>query len=474
MVCFAGARNDAGGHRPETPRKRATPQEEEKKPAMTDARNGEFVESGQSDSTSPAPSTKTFRFSRPPSHLHNYRIPPHRGRLATVARKPYGVFPIVGSSGLLSIDLGLRGAVVGLSLLIAGVALRDRRDSTVACLGAAVLVGAAASAIGSAPTFPRPFAWWGLLALALSGGNSVVFWLWARAAFDDDFVVRPWHGGLWAVIAGLQFYVAGWSLWPTVDLAIDRTLSLTTLGLAVLAAAQTLATWRTDLVAGRRRQRLVVLIGASTYIVIVAAVNFSGTPSMSFSSMASVANAFGLFGLVGLSAWNVLRAADTQGSILLPATYDAPGSARATARDGAGKPPEIEQALLRRLEQLMAVERAYRREGLTIGSLSAGLGVPEYRLRQLINEGLGHRNFNAFLNRYRIEDAKAALADPEQREVPVLTIAMDAGFQSVGPFNRAFRAATDLTPTEFRRLAMAKHASMLPMESVSSGIGKPD
>ena len=77
-------------------------------------------------------------------------------------------------------------------------------------------------------------------------------------------------------------------------------------------------------------------------------------------------------------------------------------------------PPEIEPALLRRLEHLMVVERAYRREGLTIGSLSAELGVPEYRLRQLINEGLGHRNFNAFLNRYRIEEAKAALADPEQ------------------------------------------------------------
>jgi AraC-like DNA-binding protein len=130
--------------------------------------------------------------------------------------------------------------------------------------------------------------------------------------------------------------------------------------------------------------------------------------------------------------------------------------------------------LLRRLAQLMVVERAYRREGLTIGVLSAELGVPEYRLRQLINEGLGHRNFNAFLNRYRIEEVKAALADPEQREVPVLTIAMDAGFQSLGPFNRAFRAATDLTPTEFRRLAMAKNASMLPQDSASSGIGKPD
>jgi AraC-like DNA-binding protein len=289
-----------------------------------------------------------------------------------------------------------------------------------------------------------------------------------------SFVVRPRHGGLWAVITGLQFYVAGWSVWPTFDRPIDRALSLTTLGLALLAAAQTLATWRTDLVAGRRRLRLVVLIGASAYTAIVAAANFSGTPSMSFSSIASVASAFGLFGLVGLSAWNLLRSADTQGSGLLPATGDASGSARAMARDGAGKPAEIEPALLRRLEQLMVVERAYRREGLTIGSLSAGLGVPEYRLRQLINEGLGHRNFNAFLNRYRIEEAKAALADPEQREVPVLTIAMDAGFQSVGPFNRAFRAATDLTPIEFRRLALAKTASVVPEESVDSGIGKPD
>jgi AraC-like DNA-binding protein len=375
----------------------------------------------------------------------------------------------------MSLDLGFRGAIVGLSLLLAGVALRDRRDSTVARLGAALAIGAAASAIGSAPTFPRPFEWWALLVLALAGGSSVVFWLWARAAFDDDFVVKRWHGGLWAVITGLQFYVAGWSLWPTVDLAIDRALSLITLGLALLAAAQTLATWRTDLVAGRRRLRLVVLIGASAYVVIVAAANFSGTPSMSFSAMASVANAFALFGLVGFSAWNLLRAADTQqGPILLPATGDASGAARAMARDGAGKPPEIEQALLRRLEHLMSVERAYRREGLTIGSLSAELGVPEYRLRQLINEGLGHRNFNAFLNRYRIEEAKAALADPEQAEVPVLTIAMDAGFQSVGPFNRAFRAATDLTPTEFRRLALAKTASVLPEESVHSGIGKPD
>jgi AraC-like DNA-binding protein len=44
------------------------------------------------------------------------------------------------------------------------------------------------------------------------------------------------------------------------------------------------------------------------------------------------------------------------------------------------------------------------------------------------------------------------LADPAQAEVPVITIAMDTGFQSLGPFNRAFKAVTGVTPTEYRRL----------------------
>jgi AraC-like DNA-binding protein len=113
----------------------------------------------------------------------------------------------------------------------------------------------------------------------------------------------------------------------------------------------------------------------------------------------------------------------------------------------------------------MTTERVYRQEGLTIGGLAVKLGTPEYRLRQAINEGLGHRNFNVFLNGYRIGEAKAALADPEQKDVPVLTIAMDAGFQSIGPFNRAFRAETGMTPTEYRRATLAAAASDTPLAS---------
>ena len=50
----------------------------------------------------------------------------------------------------------------------------------------------------------------------------------------------------------------------------------------------------------------------------------------------------------------------------------------------------------------------------------------------------------------------AALADPSKRELPVLTIALTAGFQSIGPFNRAFKVATGLTPSEFRRQKLAE------------------
>ena len=130
-------------------------------------------------------------------------------------------------------------------------------------------------------------------------------------------------------------------------------------------------------------------------------------------------------------------------------------AARTEPRSDGGR-DAIAPLLLRRLDHLMTVERIYRQEGLTIAVLAAKLDLPEYRLRQVINEGLGYRNFNAFLNRYRIDEAKAALSDLSQREVPVLTIAMDAGFQSIGPFNRAFKADTGMTPTEFRRDALAR------------------
>ncbi|HET6470897.1 MAG TPA: helix-turn-helix domain-containing protein [Pseudomonadales bacterium] len=99
--------------------------------------------------------------------------------------------------------------------------------------------------------------------------------------------------------------------------------------------------------------------------------------------------------------------------------------------------------------------QVYHEAGLTIASLAARLGIPEYRLRRLINEKLGYRNFNHMLHAYRIAEASVALADPTQRRLPILTIALSVGYQSINPFNRAFRDLKGTTPSAFRQHALA-------------------
>ncbi len=109
------------------------------------------------------------------------------------------------------------------------------------------------------------------------------------------------------------------------------------------------------------------------------------------------------------------------------------------------------------LEAAMA-QGVYRTPGLSIANLADRLAVPEHRLRALINQRLGHRNFSAFLNRYRIAEARTILADPARVDLPVLTIAMDLGYNSLPPFNRAFRAETGSSPSEFRRQCFSRRA----------------
>ncbi len=93
----------------------------------------------------------------------------------------------------------------------------------------------------------------------------------------------------------------------------------------------------------------------------------------------------------------------------------------------------------------------YREAGLTISMLAKKLSMPEYRLRSFIHKQLGFRNFNAMLHQYRIEDASKALAEAENQNVPVLTIALSVGYQSITPFNNAFRQIMGVTPSEYRK-----------------------
>jgi AraC-like DNA-binding protein len=211
---------------------------------------------------------------------------------------------------------------------------------------------------------------------------------------------------------------------------------------ALLAIAQSLATWREDLVEGRRQLR--TLIVATTAVYTVAQLLAALIAGMDLRAVVeSPLNAAGTAALTLFIASRMLRVRADE--------LFAPLSPKAAPPAASIAPPAPDTRQLATLNRLMSAEHVYREPSLTIAALATRMGLPEHRLRKLINRGLGHRNFNAFLNAYRIEDAMRALSDATLAAVPVLTIAMDAGFQSLGPFNRAFKAATGVTPTEYRR-----------------------
>ena len=112
---------------------------------------------------------------------------------------------------------------------------------------------------------------------------------------------------------------------------------------------------------------------------------------------------------------------------------------------------QLERSVLDRLDRRLHPEQLYAQDGVTITALAEVLGTQEHVLRRVINRGLGFRNFNDFLHTHRLREASTRLRDPAARRIPVLTIALEAGYGSIGPFNRAFRERFGMTPTEYRR-----------------------
>jgi AraC-like DNA-binding protein len=349
---------------------------------------------------------------------------------------------MIGTSLIGGLDTGLRGAGIALFLLIAVAVLRRGGGRPVAWLGAALSVGAGAYALCSLPDHPRSL-WFSPL-MAICAGNVVVFWLFTRAAFDDSFRPTPWHAVWWLLLVvcsrPVSFGIDVAANWP-----LAAALRLVPVAFVLLAVVQTVTGWRGDLVEGRRRLRLFILAAVVLHTAVSASVDISIGPDH-VPPAVHLLNAAALSLIAAVIAVALLHA-DLEGFLA-----DSGQPAAVAIREEAPTEP-VDPAVLSELERLMTVERLYRREGLTIGDLAAKLGLPEHRLRRTINRGLGFRNFSEYLNRHRLADAKQALADPAQRDVPILTIALDAGFQSLSPFNRAFKADTGVTPTEFRRRA---------------------
>ncbi len=341
--------------------------------------------------------------------------------------------------GLTIIEASLRGAAVATFVLLSIMFARDWNRALTARLGALLTLGGAAYVVLIGIAAILDFTnLWRLPVHILSLASPPLFWLFAASWFDDEWELRWWHWLFVAltVIAGLTANFLYWNLHMRLfALAfVWRGFSVVSILLALRA---TISGWTTDLVESRRRVRIVIVaaVSISIFLIVVAEWNADWPPPPAWR----ITNALGMLVLAAIVALATLGWRD-------PALVVPPAKPNLAAP----RPEADDSGLLARLDTDMRHERLYRQDGLTITAVAARLGVPEYRLRRAINQGLGARNFNAYLNGFRLDEARQALADPEQREVPILTIALDAGFGSLAPFNRAFREAEGCTPSDYR------------------------
>ena len=351
------------------------------------------------------------------------------------------------------IEAAFRGGAVVLLILVAILLLRDARRVPAGVFSALFALGAACYTIVSDSTLAfEPSPWlWPVRVIAM--GNPVVFWLFAASLFDDDFRPSWLHALAWLSLVAIGILGLSTGM-PQLRWICSA------LGLAcnVIGVWYVLAGRATDLVEERRRLRAVLVIVVALYSVAII-ISEIALPGSSAGPMLYLLNSAGLVAITFVFAI-VLLTVSRDGALIslpisTPATHAIP-PVRVAAEVERARGDE-DGKLLAALLHLMDHDKVYREEGLSIGSLAAKLGISEHGLRRLINQRLGHRNFNAFLNGYRLDDVIAALADPAQEAVPILTIALDAGFQSLGPFNRAFKSRTGMTPSEFRREQLGRN-----------------
>ncbi len=357
---------------------------------------------------------------------------------------------------LASLDLLLRGAAAALLVFqlihLFGSELPRLHRWALAAFIASVL----AYLLCSRPDFAS-FSWgWKLPALALCLMTAPLLWLAMRVVFDDRFAGSlPMGMGMGLALtlalgAGVVMGVGG--------MAVDVAHKVVLIGFAVATLWTVLKDWRSDLVSNRRRLRTWVAASLGVYVLLVLGVElvFVQGRAPRWLEVLNLAGIVALTGLVALASarhtldvWLGSRGsldAGVQNQVAIPlhAEPELPPLPSLTPL-----PPTLNRkaALRERLLGAMGDGRAYAHEGLSLAQLAEQLETNPTQLRDTINQQLGYRNFNDFLHHYRIDEAAQRL---HRQDLPILSIALDVGYGSIGPFNRAFKQIKGITPSEFR------------------------
>lgn len=326
------------------------------------------------------------------------------------------------------------GAISVLTIIIA----RDFGKLKVAQVFIAILLAGAVFLVEK--ELPEP---WHSIATSITTMVPALFWLLCQQAFTYRPNIISTAGGL----ALYSFVAPAIGKLMGVVAENDPTLHFFTWTLAVyieylvigLGLWSVISHWEDDLIESSRELRRAVLIIVGITILLVIIPMNSGLFTLDIAYLI-------IFVSILLCSYYLIEG---KKSLLLVIQQS-----MSSQNDlQTAKQPSIEQPVKShdqvRLSRLVE-DGFYRTEHLTIKVLAKALELPEYKTRALINQTLGYRNFNDFINQLRIQEAAQRLSN--EPHTPILNISLDVGYRTLSSFNRAFKDINNTTPTEHRQL----------------------
>jgi AraC-like DNA-binding protein len=284
--------------------------------------------------------------------------------------------------------------------------------------------------------------WFSVLLLVSVFPVSVAFFILSESLFQDKFRFRWLH---------LALFVLAKSVNVLLFLEVVKTASgwerllpqAITLVLVSFALWKVFIVKRDDLVETRRKFRIhfVTVTGSLIFFVLAQEILFT---ERNIPAVAELINSALILAGVWFFGIKLFRSGGN--------SFSAPQPGEKTDAQNMVS-EEIERRLTAGLADAMEREKIYARDGLSIRKLAEFLQVQEYVLRRHINSVMGYRNFNDFVNDFRIREARRILASKTEDRQSIIRIALDLGFGSLAPFNRAFKERTGMPPSEFRKSA---------------------
>ena len=114
----------------------------------------------------------------------------------------------------------------------------------------------------------------------------------------------------------------------------------------------------------------------------------------------------------------------------------------------------ISQEDIATVRDLMETNKAYLNPELNLSDLAKMANMSRGQLSEIVNTAFD-KNFNDFVNGYRVEAFKDMLKENKHQQLSLLGIAQECGFNSKATFNRVFKKLTDLSPTEYLKTQLS-------------------